>query len=137
MTKLTRGLVVALLLAAACTSSDPPAPDGESPVSPSMDEPSPEEVPPSAGGHDSALAALDRLCTLPKPKFNQGNGPPAEGATPPAIADVMRQLEQIRGFGFSERVVAEPKPPAEVAEGIRDYVETTFPRRFYDRRSLA
>ena len=137
MTKLTRGLVVTLLLAAACTSNDPPAPDGESPVSPSIDEPSPDEAPPPSGGRDSALAALERLCTLPQPKFNQGNGNPAEGPTPPAIADVMRQLEQIRGFGFSERVVAEPKPPAEVAEGIRDYVETTFPRRFYDRRSRA
>ncbi|HYZ12475.1 MAG TPA: hypothetical protein VFA08_02580 [Actinomycetota bacterium] len=137
MNTLTRGLVVALLLAAACTSNDPPAPGGESPVSPSIDEPSPQEVPPSSGGRDSAPAALERLCTLPQPKFNQGNGAPAEGPTPPAIADVMRQLEQIRGFEFSERVVAEPKPPAEVAQGIRDYVETTFPRRFYDRRSLA
>jgi hypothetical protein len=137
MTKLTRGVVVALLLAAACSSNDAPAPDGEAPVSPSMDEPPPEEVPPPSGGRDSALAALERLCTLPQPKFNQGNGAPAEGPTPSAIADVMSQLEEIRGFGFSERVVAEPKPPAEVAEGIRDYVERTFPRRFYDRRSLA
>ena len=106
MTKLTRGIVVALLLAAACSSNDAPAPDGESPVSPSMDEPSSEEVPPPSGGRDSALAALERLCTLPQPKFNQGNGAPAEGPTPSAIADVMGQLEEIRGFGFSERVVA-------------------------------
>jgi hypothetical protein len=136
MTRLARFVVMALLFAAACTSNDAPAPNGGSPASPSIDEPVSPEVSPR-DGRSSALAALERLCTLPQPNFNQGEDVPAEGPTPPAIADVMRELEQIRGFRFSERVVAEPKPQSEVAEGIRDYVETMFPSRFYDRRSLA
>ena len=132
-----RLVVVAILLTAAC-QSDAHRPNGGSSVSPSVDVPtSPEVAPPPRDGGNSALAALDRLCTLPQPKFNQGEGVPAEGPTPPAIAEVMRELEQIRGFRFSERVVAEPKPASEVAEGVRNYVETAFPSRFYDRRSLA
>jgi hypothetical protein len=49
----------------------------------------------------------------------------------------MRELEEIRGFGFTERVVAEPKTQPEIAQGIREYVETTYPDEFYERRSLA
>jgi hypothetical protein len=136
MTRIARLVVVVLLFAAACTSNAP-TPNG-SPVSPSIIRPtSPQVAPPPRDGPDSALAALERLCTLPQPKFDRGAGVPAEGPTPPAIEEVMRELEQIRGFRFSERVVAEPKPQSEVAEGIRDYVETAFPVRFYERRSQA
>jgi hypothetical protein len=126
------------VLGAACTvggGSDPN--DGRSP-SPSVEvTPSPEPAPPPRNGENSAVAALDRLCTLPQPDFGRGSEVPAEGPTPPAIASVMRQVEDIRGFGFSERVVAEPATQSEVAEGIREYIETSYPTRFYDRRSRA
>ena len=54
---------------------------------------------------DTALAALEKLCTLPAPEVD-GADVPAEGPTHPTIAAVMSELEQIRGFEFSRRVVA-------------------------------
>jgi hypothetical protein len=62
---------------------------------------------------------------------------PAEGPTPPVIAQVMEELEQIRGLEFQERVVAEPVSQEEIAEGYTEYVESAFPEDFYARRSAA
>jgi hypothetical protein len=92
-------------------------------------------VPPAEDGPGSALAALEELCTLPKP--GGGSSVPAEGPTPPVIAQVMEELEEIRGFGFEERVVADPVSQDEIAEGYAEYVETAFPEEFYSRRSAA
>jgi hypothetical protein len=126
------------VIGAACTSDGGSVPlDGRSP-SPSVQVPvSPDPAPPPRDGRNSALAALERLCTLPQPDLDRGSQVPAEGPTPPAIAGVMRQVEQIRGFGFTERVVAQPATQSEVAEGLREYIETSYPTRFYDRRSRA
>jgi hypothetical protein len=132
------GLLALGLVGLACTSGGSGTPNGEGDGSPSVVVPtSPEAAPPPRNGPGSAQAALEKLCTLPRPNLDGGSGVPAEGPTPPAIAEVMRELEEIRGFGFTERVVAEPKTQPEIAEGIREYVETTYPEEFYERRSLA
>jgi hypothetical protein len=127
------------LLVVACTSGGRgTTPNGVRTDSPSVGVPvSPEPAPPPRDGPDSAFAALERLCTLPRPNLDGGSGVPAEGPTPPAIAAVMREIEQIRGFDFTQRVVADPSTQSEVAEGIREYIETSYPDRFYERRSLA
>jgi hypothetical protein len=136
--RIVSALAALIVIAAACDlggGSDPL--DGRSP-SPSVEVPlSPDPAPPPKNGRNSALAALERLCTLPQPNFDGGSGVPAEGPTPPAIESVMREVEEIRGFDFTERVVAQPATQTEVADGIRDYIETSYPTRFYDRRSRA
>jgi hypothetical protein len=139
VTKLGRVLVVVLalaMLASACTSSPNPSNDGE--TSPSVGVPtSPEVVPTPEAGPGSALAALARLCTIVPPDLEGGSDVPAEGPTPPAIAKVMGELEQIRGFRFSDPVVAQPVTQQDIADGYRTYIETYYPEEFYARRSLA
>jgi hypothetical protein len=134
--RLVAGALALLSLAVACTFDErPPTADGPSP---SADVPaSPEVMPPADDGPGSALAALERLCTIRPPTFEDGSDVPAEGPTPRAIAQVMRQVEQIRGFGFSSRVVADPVTQADIARGYRGYIETYYPETFYERRSLA
>ena len=125
------------MLVSACTSTDPD-PDPSNGAEPSIDVPtSPEVVPEPQDGPGSALAALERLCTIRLPDIDGGSEVPAEGPTPPAIAKVMGELEQIRGFGFSSRVVAEPVTQQDIADGYREYIETYYPEKFYARRSLA
>lgn len=141
MTARGRVLFVAFafaMLASACTSTSSPNPDPSNGAEPSIVVPSsPEVVPEPEDGPGSALAALERLCTIPAPDLDGGSEVPAEGPTPPAIEKVMGELEQIRGFGFSTRVVAEPVTQQDIAEGYREYIETYYPEEFYARRSLA
>ncbi len=141
MTPLARVLVVAVafaMLASACTSTSNPNPDPSNGAEPSIVVPtSPDVVPEPEVGPGSALAALERLCTIVPPDLEGGSGVPAEGPTPPAIEKVMGELEQIRGFRFSARVVAEPVTQQDIADGYREYIETYYPEKFYERRSLA
>jgi hypothetical protein len=140
MNPFTRVLVAAFafaMLVSACTSTSP-NPDPSNGAEPSIDVPtSPEVVPEPEVGPGSALAAPERLCTIRLPDIDGASGVPAEGPTPPAIAKVMGELEQIRGFGFSSRVVAEPVTQQDIADGYREYIETYYPEKFYARRSLA
>ena len=141
MTPFGRVLVVAFafaMLASACTSTSNPEPEPPTGAEPSIDVPtSPEVVPRPEDGPGSALAAMERLCTIRPPDIDGGSQVPAEGPTPPAIAKVMGELEQIRGFGFSTRVVAEPVTQQDIADGYTEYIETYYPEEFYSRRSLA
>ncbi|MEX2203413.1 MAG: hypothetical protein WD965_04945 [Actinomycetota bacterium] len=124
------------MLASACTST--PSPNPSTGAEPSIDVPtSPEVVPQPEDDPGSALAAMERLCTIRPPDIDGGLQVPAEGPTPPAIAKVMGELEQIRGFGFSTRVVAEPVTQQDIADGYTEYIETYYPEEFYSRRSLA
>lgn len=131
-------VLVLAMLGASCTPDEAPGPangGGNGPSNaPSV---SPEVALPPEEGPGSALAALEELCTIRPPDLEGGSGVPAEGPTPPAIASVMRELEEIRGFGFSERVVAKPVTQSDIAEGYREYIETYYPEEFYERRSLA
>lgn len=136
--RLVAGLGAALLLAGACTSDGPAPPPRTSIEPPPAPVPtSPEVVPPPETGPGSALAALEELCTLPEPEVDEGSAAPPEGPTPPVIARAMRQLEQIRGFGFSHPVVAEAITQKEIVERYAAYLEETVPEDFYERRSRA
>jgi hypothetical protein len=130
------------LLAAACTgSSSPPELTGPTGVaSGATGDPvpdSPESPAPAEEGPGSALAALDKLCTLPPPNESAPAGPTAEGPTPPEIAEVMDQVQEIRGLRFTEPVVADPVGPDEIATGYAQYVDAAFPKDYSDRRTLA
>ena len=132
--RLMLALVLALLIGA-CTEGTGGTPGGSS--SPTLVPVSPEVVSPAPDGPRSAAAALRRLCTIPEPDLEGDSPVPEEGPTPPAIAATMRQLEQIRGFGFTEPVVAEPVTQREIAQGYLEYFEATFPEDYYERKSEA
>ena len=123
---------------AACTGPElpgDPAPDQPSPVAP---VPSSPEVPsPTPKGPDSAVAAAERLCEVPEPDLESDSEVRAEGPTPALIAQVMRQVEQIRGFGYSERVVAEPVSQEEIGRDLLQYADIAYPRVKFARRSVA
>jgi hypothetical protein len=131
-------LVAVTTLLSACSFGGGGGGGGRPTATPSPEAPaSPEVVPSPETGPGSALAALEELCTLPEPNVDGGSDVPAEGPTPPTIAQVMDELEQIRGFGFSNPVVAEPVTQQDIADGYAEYLDTAFPEEFYDRRSLA
>jgi hypothetical protein len=131
-------LVAVTTLLSACSFGGGGGGGGRPTATPSPEAPaSPEAVPSPETGPGSALAALEELCTLPEPNVDGGSDVPAEGPTPPTIAKVMDELEQIRGFGFSNPVVAEPVTQQDIADGYAEYLDTAFPEEFYDRRSLA
>jgi hypothetical protein len=98
---------------------------------------SPEVHSPVHGGPDSAAAATKRLCEISAPRPDAGSDVPAEGPTPPVIAQVMRQVAQIRGFDYSQRVVAEPVSQAEIGRDILRFSDITYPEGQYARRSIA
>ena len=122
----------------ACTGTELPgdaAPDQPSSVAP---VPSSPEVPsPAPEGPDSAVAAAGRLCEVPEPNVDSGSQVRPEGPTPALIAQVMRQVEQIRGFGYSERVVAEPVSQEEIGRDLVEYADIAYPRAQFARRSVA
>ncbi len=131
-------LVVALGFAlAACTGTGAPgdpAADGQTSAAPVP--PSPEVASPAPGGPDSAAAAAKRLCEVPEPKLDSGSDVPAEGPTPPLIAQVMRQVEMLRGFDYDHPVVAEPVSQAEIGRDIVEYTDKAYPKGQYARRSI-
>ncbi len=132
------GLGVAFLLLGACTSgAPPPSPPTSAAPSPTPVPTSPEVVASPETGPGSALAALEELCTLPEPQVDEDSSVPPEGPTPPVIARAMRELEQIRGFGFDHPVVAEPVTQREIARRYEAYLDETLPATFYERRSRA
>jgi hypothetical protein len=112
----------AILVAAACTSS----PSGDQRRSP---EP-PVEV---RTGPTTALQAMKRLCIQPKVvspavRFRE---------TPPEIAEVESEVEQVRELRYRRRVNVEPVTDAEIDRRLRDYFMAAYPRRFYARRTEA
>ena len=129
-------IAVAAFVLAACTGTE--VLGGGSEPSPAAPVPSsPEERSPDPSGPGSSAAAAERLCEVPEPKPNQDSGAPAEGPTPPLIAQVMRQVEQLRGFDYDHPVVAEAVSQAEIDRDVVDYADLAYPRGQYERRSVA
>jgi hypothetical protein len=128
-------LAVVLALAA-CTGGEPsgPTPDGDTGVPPTA---ATEPPSPAAAGPGSAFEAARRLCRVPRPDLDAPSDVPAEGPTPPVIADVMEQVEALRGFGYSSPVVAEPVTQAEIASDLTRYADIAYPKEQMARRSLA
>ncbi len=125
-----RALALALALAlAACVGGGA---GGPRPTSAS-----PTEVPasPSPEPRGSAQRALRALCEYGPPP---GSEPvPPEGPTPPAIAEAMEAVEELRGLSFTEPVVADPVTERELVEGLRRSFDYAYPRELLERRSLA
>ncbi len=144
--RLAAVVLAAAFLAAACTGGSGTGSFATGPTG-GLDGPSgssevhvpasPEVAPPAEDGPGSALAALDKLCSFPSPNESGPAGPTAEGPTPPAIAEVMDQVEEIRGLRYTQPVVAEPVGPQDIARGYAQYLDIAFPEDFSARRSLA
>jgi hypothetical protein len=130
---------VLALAAAACTGTDlggDGSEDQESPRAPVPASPEPVESP--AAGPGSAAAANRRLCEIPEVDPGEGgSGVPAEGPTPPAIRQVMNELEEIRGFGFASPVVAEAVSQEEIGDDLVAFADLAYPEEQYARRSQA
>jgi hypothetical protein len=133
------GLAVAFGLAvAACSGTELPAdPAPDQPTSVAPVPSSPEVASPAREGPDSALAAAERLCEVPEPNVDSSSGIRPEGPTPPVIAQVMRQVEQIRGFGYSDQVAAKPVSQEEIGRDIVEYADIAYPKGQFARRSVA
>jgi hypothetical protein len=130
--------LLGLVLAACTGGTDVPGDPRSVPETSVEPVPASPEVPsPAPSGPESAVAAEKRLCEVPEPKPDSGSDVPAEGPTPAIIAQVMRQVAQIRGFDYSQRVVAKPVSQAEIGRDILKYADTAFPAGQYARRSIA
>lgn len=122
-----------MMLAASCAggggADDPPttSPTGV---------PSVRETPsPGVEGEGSAAEALATLCRYGPPP---GSEPvPAEGPTPPAIAEVQVAVEELRGLEFTEPVVADAVTKAELVDGLEESFDYSFPEPVLARKSKA
>jgi hypothetical protein len=130
-------LVASAIALVACTGSTPPPGTDDQTDTAAPIPASPEPESPAPEGPGSALAAARRLCGVPKPDLDGGSDVPAEGPTPPVIEDVMNEVEQLRGFDYAHPVVAQPVEQEEIAEDLVAYADIAYPRKQYERRSLA
>ena len=113
----------AVLVVTACTSS-PSSDHSRSP------EQSPVQV---RTGPTTALQAMKRLCIQPKVV----SPPVTFRKTPPEIAEVESEVEQVRELRYRRRVNVEPVTDAEIDRRLRDYFAAAYPKRFYARRTEA
>src|SRR5437870_4431089 len=124
-TRTVAAIVALVLLAAACTRSA-----GTGVVPPETASPSPVRT-----GSRSAAAARQALCDVP----NQT--PPPEGTaeqrTPPQIAEVERQVSQVRGLAYTSTVPVQALTPTQMAKEVGKAFEQTVPTELYRRRSRA
>ncbi len=137
-------LVAFASMAGACTGDGirievgSPTASGRPPASPSAKEPAATglSADPVDTGEERALSAMRELCVSPTPVSTGGdNDVPSE--TPAEVADVESQVEQVRGLEFRRPVVTQAVTADEIAGKLRDAFDETYPKAFYDRRSVA
>lgn len=128
-------LAVLLFALAACDSSPsatpsltPTAAGSVSPTPPSTSSPTPE----SSGSAEEAMRAL---CDYGPPPGSAP--PPAEGPTPPAVAEVEQGVEELRGLTFTEPVVADAVTHEELVDGLQESFDYSYPEELLDRKSRA
>ncbi|MET0801218.1 MAG: hypothetical protein ABWZ53_08635 [Actinomycetota bacterium] len=137
-------LVAFASMAGACTGDGirievgSPTASGTPPATPSAQEPAATglSADPVDTGEERALSAMRELCVSPTPVSTGGDdGVPSE---PPAeVADVESQVEHVRGLEFRRPVVTQAVTADEIAGKLRDAFDETYPKAFYDRRSVA
>jgi hypothetical protein len=79
-----------------------------------------------------------RLCERPAPRrvARERAGDPI-GDAPPVVAELMAEVEEVRGLDFLHPVDVEAVTREEMAGRIREAGEATYPEGMYARRSLA
>ncbi len=116
-----------VLVASACEG-------GGSTARPSL-APRESAPPPVPTGPGSAAAAREALCKLPPTPVP--SLPATQGPTPPAIAKVESEVQQVRGLKFETKVPVEPVSQSEMAQRVKDQFDASAPVRYLARRSLA
>jgi len=144
--RLASALAIIAIAAAAC-SGDGIGIEFGSPTSPSASAVPPEspsdasgrgialEVDPVDTGEARALAAMRALCEGPVPTSTDDDGAPRE--TPADVAELESQVEQVRELEFLRDVVVQPVSAEEIAGKLEGAFDETYPKEFYDRRSVA
>jgi len=138
-------------VAAACTgdgvrvefgSPSPSIPPGSPTTSADADpsdEPSPKaitlDVEPVLTREPDSRGAMRELCVAPTPTSTDDDGAPPE--TPDDVAEVEAQVEQVRGLEFKRRVAVQPVSADEIAAKLEGAFDETYPKEFYDRRTVA
>jgi hypothetical protein len=139
------GLAVLALVAAACTDDGIGIEFG-SPTSPSAATPSASAEPgdgpgialnvdPVRTGEARAIGAMRELCVGPTPTSTDDDGAPRE--TPADVVQLESQVEQVRELEFLRDVVVQPVSADEIAGKLEGAFDETYPKTFYDRRSVA
>jgi hypothetical protein len=125
---MTRRAVITLvsisLIAAACIGGVTPPPSPESSSS--------RTAPTNKG---SAAAARRNLCDVPDQTPPPGGS--FEGATPHAVTEVERQVEQVRELRYTASIPVEAVTPEGIARRIARTFDQTYPKDLYARRSRA
>jgi hypothetical protein len=136
-------LAVLALLVAACTGDGIGIEFG-TPATPSASAPSPRpgeglgialEVEPVRTGEARAIGAMRELCVAPTPTSTDDDGAPPE--TPADVQQIESQVEQVRGLEFLRDVAVQPVSADEIASKLEGAFDETYPKAFYDRRSVA
>lgn len=92
-------------------------------------------VEPVKTGEATSKGAMRALCVSPTP-VSTGDGS-SPGPTPPEISEVEDQVEAVRGLEYLDPVVADPVSADEIADDMTSAFDDTYPKAFYDRRTVA
>lgn len=103
-------------------------------LSPRAGRPEGRDLPWVRLGKVSTADAFKRLCRY---RAVQGGHAPSVGSTPSAVAEVQRQVQDIRGLALLRPVPVEAVTPTELRRMIRQLVVQSLPVDMYGRRSLA
>ena len=140
-------IVCVVVTAAACTGDGvrielgSPAPSGSAATTPTATAPGSQPgrtgltAPPIDTGEEHALPAMRALCVPPTPVSTDDDGAPGE--TPSDVRTVEGQVEQVRELEFLRPVAVQPASAAEIADKLRSAFDETYPKEFYDRRTVA
>jgi hypothetical protein len=141
-------VAAATSLAAACTGDGirvefgSPSPSG-SPSTSADPEPSGEATPkaitldvePVVTREPGSREAMRELCVAPTPTSTDDDGAPPD--TPADVAEVQAQVEQVRGLAFEHPVAVQPVSAEEIAAKLEEAFDETYPKEYYDRRTVA
>ena len=93
------------------------------------------DVEPVDTGKTRALGAMRALCVPPELVSTNDDGAPAD--TPADVQQVESQVEQVRALEFLHPVAVQPVSASEIAAKLEGAFDETYPKEFYDRRSVA
>jgi hypothetical protein len=117
-------LVGVSFVAVACPSTREPT--GSAPVTvPSV----------AAGGAPTAAAAIRELCVSPAGTAGATHSSP--GPTPPEVAEVEDQVEQVRGLTYEHPVAVTAVDDDEMRRRVEESFDRSYPAEAYDRRTAA
>ncbi len=129
-------IVALALVATACpkgsTTGAIVTPDPTAVSTPSIALGAIPSVPP--GGAATAAEAMKELCV---PPITKTTAPPTPTVTPPQIAEVEREVEQVRGLDYLHPVAVQEITDAQIDRKLAAAFKDTYPVTYYARRSAA